>query len=125
MFFELLHERQEEGATIFFSSHVLSEVQNHCNKAAIIRDGHLVVADRMKNLSKTSAKRVTIHGVTSVPENLQAKSIAITEDMVSFLYHGDIKELLQVASGLPLKDITITEPELEEIFLHYYEKEEA
>ena len=124
VFFELLHERQEEGATIFFSSHVLSEVQSHCTRAAIIRDGHLVAVDSMENLSKTNAKRVILHGVTVVPEILRAKSVAVAEDAVSFLYQGDIKELLREASALPLTDMTITEPELEEIFLHYYEKEE-
>ena len=124
VFFELLHERQKEGATIFFSSHVLSEVQSHCTRAAIIRDGHLVAVDSMENLSKTNAKRVTFHGITAVPENLRAKSVTATEDAVSFLYQGDIKELLREASALPLTDMTITEPELEEIFLHYYEKEE-
>lgn len=124
VFFELLHERQKEGATIFFSSHVLSEVQSHCSKAAIIRDGHLVAVGSMENLSKTNAKRVTLQGVTCVPESLKAKSVTVAEDTVSFLYQGDIKDLLQTASALPLKDMTITEPELEEIFLHYYEKEE-
>lgn len=124
VFFELLHERQEEGATIFFSSHVLSEVQSHCTRAAIIRNGHLVAVDSMENLSKTNAKRVILHGVTVVPEILRAKSVAVAEDAVSFLYQGDIKELLREASALPLTDMTITEPELEEIFLHYYEKEE-
>lgn len=124
VFFELLHEKQKEGATIFFSSHVLAEVQSHCSRAGVIRDGRLVAVDSIANLSKTNAKCVTLHGVTMVPGNLQAKSIVPAEDAVSFLYHGDIKELLQTASRLPLKDITITEPELEEIFLHYYEKEE-
>lgn len=119
VFFELLHEKQKEGATIFFSSHVLAEVQSHCSRAGVIRDGRLVAVDSIANLSKTNAKCVTLHGVTMVPGNLQAKSIVPAEDAVSFLYHGDIKELLQTASRLPLKDITITEPELEEIFLHY------
>lgn len=123
-FFALLHEKQQEGATVFFSSHVLSEIQSHCSKAAIIREGHLVVADSIENLSKTNAKRVMFQGVTEVPENLKAKSVTVVEDMVSFLYQGDVNELLQTASRLSLKDITITEPELEEVFLHYYEKGE-
>ena len=72
VFFELLHEKQKEGATIFFSSHVLAEVQSHCSRAGVIRDGRLVAVDSIANLSKTNAKCVTLHGVTMVPGNLQA-----------------------------------------------------
>lgn len=122
-FFGLLHERQKEGATIFFSSHVLSEVQNHCTSAAIVRDGHLIVADKMENLSKTNAKRVTLQGVTEIPGNIKGTVMSSTEDSVSFLYKGDLREMLYEVITSPMKDMTISEPELEDIFLHYYEKE--
>ena len=121
-FFDILKERHGEGATILFSSHVLSEIQKNCSCAAIIKEGRLIALDSVENLSKTSAKRVTLHGVNTVPETLAAKSAETNGDSVSFLYSGNIKDLLNAANSLPIYDMTITEPTLDEIFMHYYEK---
>lgn len=121
-FFDILKERHSGGATILFSSHVLSEIQKNCSRAAIIKDGRLIALDSVENLSKTNAKRVTLHGVNTVPETLAAKSAEINGDSVLFLFNGNIKELLNVANSLPIYDMTITEPSLDEIFMHYYEK---
>ena len=121
-FFDILRERHQEGATIFLSSHVLSEIQKNCSRAAIIKEGRIIALDSVANLSRTSAKRVVLHGVNAVPEVLSAKSVEINGDSVSFLYNGSIKELLTAANSLPIYDMTITEPRLEEIFMHYYEK---
>lgn len=121
-FFDILKERHREGATIFLSSHVLSEIQKNCSRAAIIKEGRIIALDSVENLSKTSAKRVTLHGVNKVPEGLSAKSVEAAADSVSFLFNGDIKVLLNAVNSLPIKDMTITEPQLEEIFMHYYEK---
>ena len=61
-FFEILRERNEKGTTIFLSSHILSEVQRNCTRAAIIREGRIIACDRVEALSRTSAKRVAVHG---------------------------------------------------------------
>ena len=121
-FFDILKERHSGGATIFLSSHVLSEIQKNCSRAAIIKEGRLIALDSVENLSKTSAKRVVLHGVNAVPENISVKSVEQSGDSVSFLYNGNIKDLLGIANNLPIYDMTITEPDLEEIFMHYYEK---
>ncbi len=124
-FFDILKELHSEGTTIFLSSHILSEIQKNCSRTAIIKDGKIIATDSVENLSRTNAKRVTIHGINSLPENLNAKSVEKTSDYISFLYSDDIKKLLETASRLPVNDITITEPSLEEIFMHYYEKDGA
>lgn len=121
-FFDILKERHAEGATIFFSSHVLSEIQKNCSRAAIIKEGHLIALDRVEQLAKTNAKRITLHGIQSLPAAFETTSLETTGDSVSFLYNGDMKKLLQSISELPFSDITITEPDLEEVFMHYYEK---
>lgn len=121
-FFSLLRERNKDGASIFLSSHVLSEIQRNCTRAAIIKEGRLIACDSVENLSKSSARRVTLHGVETLPESLQARSVTIAGDTVSFLYNGDIKKLISEVNTLPIYDMTITEPDLEEIFMHYYEK---
>lgn len=122
-FFDLLRERNRDGATVFFSSHVLSEVQRHCTRAAIIREGRLIVNDSMEHLSKSNTKRITLHGVTQLPHSILAKSVTVLDDAVSFLYQGDMKMLISELSKLPITDMTVVEPELDEIFLHYYAKE--
>ena len=121
-FFELLKERNRDGATIFFSSHVLSEVQKNCTRAAIIRDGKLAAVDSIENLSKSNARRVVLYGITEVPEILNPKSVEVTEDSISFLFSGDMKLLVSELNKLSFSDMKITEPELDEIFMHYYEK---
>lgn len=121
-FFDILNERHREGTTIFLSSHVLSEIQKHCSRAAVIKEGNLIALDKVENLAKTHTKRVTLHGVTSVPETLLPKSVEVSGDSVTFLYRGDMKILLGTVVALPIYDMTVTEPNLEEIFMHYYER---
>lgn len=121
-FFDLLHERQKEGATIFFSSHVLSEVQHNCTRAAIIREGRLVAEGSIQSLSGSNTKNITLHGINYIPDDISAKSVVKMQDGISFLYQGDIRQLLSKVSMLPITDMTINEPELEDVFMHYYEK---
>lgn len=122
-FFELIHEKNKQGATIFLSSHVLSEIQHHCKNAAIIRGGRLITCDSVEKLTDTKARRVTLHGISSPLRLDNTKNISCTENSVSFLYDGDMKVLIAELNQLPVTDMTVTEPELEEIFLHYYTKE--
>ncbi len=122
-FFELIHERNKQGATIFLSSHVLAEIQHHCKNAAIIREGRLIACDSVEKLTNTKARRITLHGVSSLPHLENMKNITCTKNSVSFLYDGNIKVLISELNNLPITDMTVTEPELEEIFLHYYTKE--
>lgn len=119
-FFDLLHERHKQGATIFLSSHILNEIQKHCSKAAIIRDGSILTCDSVDNLSRTKARRITISGINYIPDDINAKSVKITDTSVSFLYSGEFKPLLLQLSSLDISDLSITEPDLEEIFMHYY-----
>lgn len=119
-FFEILEERNRQGATIFLSSHVLSEVQRHCLHGAVIREGKILIADSIENLGGTHAKRVTVRGITRMPALDSVKDVKITGDTVNFLYTGKPEILLNTLGALPLTDVTITEPDLEEIFLHYY-----
>lgn len=119
-FFDMLFERQKEGATIFLSSHVLSEVQRYCNRAAIIRQGKIVACGTVDELSKAHAKRVTLYGTTIAPKIEGVIDVQIDHDSVSFLYKGEIKNLILALQDISFNDISITEPNLEEIFMHFY-----
>lgn len=126
-FFNILKEENEEGSTIFFSSHILSEVQNYCRSAAFIKDGRIIMSDKVENLEQTGTKKITVSGIsdisrlTALAGITPADSDAGLEDAQSFFYKGDLNLLLSTLSAESVKDITITEPSLEEIFMNYYE----
>ena len=122
-FFDILRERNKKGTTIFLSSHILSEIQRNCTRAAIIRDGRIIACDSVDALSKTNAKRITVHGMIDLDHLSGIRDRKETKDSVSFLYSGDMGSLLRTLSSGQVDDLTVTEPDLEEVFLHYYEKE--
>lgn len=122
-FFDILRERNREGATIFLSGHILSEIQRNCTRAAIIRDGKMIACDSVDALSKTNAKRITVHGSINLEPLNDVRDIKNSENTVSFLYGGDMGSLLRTLASGQVDDLTVTEPDLEEVFLHYYEKE--
>lgn len=122
-FYAILEERNAEGATIFLSSHVLSEIERYCRHAAVIREGKLLISDSLENLGHTGTKRVTICGVDTPPALKHMKDIRKNGDSVSFLYNGTPDILLKALADLPLTDVDISEPDLEEVFMHYYSEE--
>lgn len=122
-FFALLAEVNKEGVTIFFSSHVLSEIQNYCSSAAIIKDGKIIAVDSVSNLTKTNARKVRLRGVKDAPALPGITGLSTEADSISFLYRGSMKAIISALDKLPVTDVIIEEPSLEEIFMHYYEKE--
>ena len=122
-FFDILGERNQNGTTIFLSSHILSEVQRNCTKAAIIRGGRIIVCDSVETLAKTNAKRVQIRGKIELGHLEGMRDRKDSMDGVSFLYSGDMNPLLQCLSQGKIQDLSISDSDLEEIFLHYYEKD--
>lgn len=123
-FYDILTQRNREGATVFLSSHVLSEVARYCKGAAVIREGKLLVSDRVDKLGHTGVKRITLGGVCSIPRFDGIKDLKQEEKNISFLYSGDINDLIKWLSDTSFDDINITDPDLEEVFMHYYVKEE-
>ena len=130
-FFEIMKEKNEEGATVFLSSHILSEIQKNCNRAAIIREGKIIACDTVDSLGKTSAKRVSVNGNVKVEDLVKLidvrdiKTNAVEgEDVVgglNFLYGGEINDLVAFLGGFDISDLNVSEPDLEDIFMHYYE----
>ncbi|MGN0461752.1 MAG: ABC transporter ATP-binding protein [Ruminococcus sp.] len=119
-FFSILEERNKQGATIFLSSHILSEVQHNCTKAAIIREGQIIACNTVDELSRTNAKRIHIEGNIDLSHLSKTKDIHSDDKGISFLYGGDINELIKILSRNKIRDLSISDPDLEEIFMHYY-----
>lgn len=109
-FFKLILEYNRQGTTCFLSSHVLPEIKKYCRHAAIIKEGEIVCTDTVENLTRTNSKR--IHMIRDGREE-------------SFLYQGNLNELFAGFAGHDIADITIEEPALDEIFMHYYDGEDG
>ncbi len=119
-FFSILKEHSAQGATIFLSSHILSEVQENCTQAAVIKDGAVAAVGSVSELAKVQTKRITIRGIQNLPQISGIHKVKWENDACSFLYGEDINNLIRALTTLDLKDLTIVEPGLEEVFLHYY-----
>lgn len=123
-FYSILKERNENGATIFLSSHILSEIGRYCKHAAVIREGRILVSDRVDRLGHSGVKRVTLRGLTS-PLNIEnIRDVRNENEATHFLFSGDANTLLKELSHLHFEDVNITDPGLEEVFMHYYAKED-
>ena len=121
-FFDILKERNREGATVFLSSHVLHEVQRNCTRAAVIREGSLVACDSVEALANSSAKRVSVRGKIDLSGLDGVRDLKESEQTVSFLFGGDMKVLLGRLYEGEISDLSVSDPDLDEIFLHFYGK---
>jgi ABC-2 type transport system ATP-binding protein len=125
VFFELLRSENKKGMTIFFSSHILGEVQLLCKRVAIIKDGNIIKVEDIDNLRKKQLKKVTIEFADQVNKesfNIPGiESIKVNRgNILSFMYSGNPDELLGYLMGKKLNNLMIEEPSLDEIFMHYY-----
>ncbi len=123
-FFDLIRAENARGVTVFFSSHILGEVQRLCTRVGIIRDGAIAEISDIRSLRQNNYKkvRVTAPELTPAAWDLPGVTNVQTDDgTVGFFFKGDINLVLQKISGLQVTDVTIEEPTLEEIFMHYYE----
>jgi ABC-2 type transport system ATP-binding protein len=124
-FFNLIREENEgRGATVFFSSHILGEVQRMCNRVAIIKEGTVIRIEEIATLQKDNYKkiRVTADDLDENRYDIEGVSNLVKENgAASFLFKGDINVMAKLISEKQIFDVTIEEPTLEEIFMHYYE----
>lgn len=127
-FFNIIKQENINGATILFSSHILSEVQKLCDRVAIIKEGNLVKVENIKDMIKKAIKKVTLEFSNDIEANEfkfeDALNLDVKETSVTFVYRGDVNKLINAMSKYNLVDISIVEPDLEEIFMHYYQKED-
>lgn len=123
-FFDLIREENSRGVTVFFSSHILGEVQRLCTRVGIIREGKIVEISNIRTLQQNNYKKigVTAEGLSPAFFDLPgATNIQVENGTTSFFFKGDINSVLQKLAGVQITDVTIEEPTLEEIFMHYYE----
>lgn len=125
--FDILKRENEKGTTIFFSSHVLSEVQQLCDRVAIIKEGRILNVGSIEELAANKYVKVKIDFAN--PGDAQRITLAegadfrIDNDHVHFMYGGNANNLLETLSSYDIQALLIEELSLEEVFMHYYEKE--
>ncbi len=127
-FFHLLREENANGSTVLFSSHILSEVQKLCDRVAIIKDGAIIEVQQIKTLLENATKRITLEFASDpVADRFAIEGVtelSVSNHTVSFLYRGAVNRVTQLLAEQDLIDFLVEEPDLEEIFLHYYERKE-
>lgn len=129
-FNKIIREHRERGKTTFISSHVLSEVQTICDRVGFIRSGKLIRVSPLSSLMDRSIHKVRVYFKKPTPTGALAEikgvaDIQHEDGMAAFTFSGDLNILLHFLSTHPIKNISITEPDLEELFMSYYRTEES
>jgi ABC-2 type transport system ATP-binding protein len=127
-FYGILEDLRTAGRTIFFSSHVLSEVERVCDRVAIVRRGRLVALEDVARLLERRKRNVELR-VAGDPPRLEGvpgvSAVAVTADgRITFQLDGDVGPFLAAISGHRVTDLTIEPAHLEEAFLELYEDAE-
>ncbi|KMT22361.1 ABC transporter ATP-binding protein [Clostridium cylindrosporum] len=123
-FFNLIREENKKGATILFSSHILSEVQHICNKVAIIKDGKIIKTEKISTLRENTYKKISVDAVGNIDNDYfkikGVENLKVNKNNAKFLYSGNVNVIMKLISELELYNVFIEEPDLEELFMHYY-----
>jgi ABC-2 type transport system ATP-binding protein len=127
-FYELLGELTRRGRTVFMSSHVLSEVARVCNRVALLRKGELALLASVEEARTLAARRVRVFFTETVElDSALPKGVAVTDVKATewtLKVDGDLGPLLFMLAKLPVKDLEVHEPRLEDVLIQYY-KEDA
>ncbi|PKM71663.1 MAG: ABC transporter [Firmicutes bacterium HGW-Firmicutes-16] len=127
-FFDLIAGENKKGATVFFSSHILGEVQKMCSRVALIKDGRIIKLEKMSSLQENSYKRIKLETKSAMYKdafNIDGISkLELKGNSADFIYKGNINSIIRRIGEFELANLTIDEPDLEEIFMHYYAKED-
>jgi ABC-2 type transport system ATP-binding protein len=123
-FYELLLQRKEEGSTIFISSHNLSEVERICQRMAIIRKGEIEKVDSLENLRKLLKKklRFTLSRLDVAVDLPGAELVSRKGLTYEYLVYGEIGPVIRALAKLPVEEVILPEPRLEEIFINFYKE---
>ncbi len=123
-FFDILREENQKGATIFFSSHVLSDVQKIADRVGILKEGKLISIQNTKEMREVGYKKISVAAKDAIPKNYFGNNgVADYKEKgneATFIFKGDIADIIERIHLLGVTDVEIKEPSLEEIFLHYY-----
>ena len=127
-FIQLLTEARAAGQTIFFSSHVLSEIERIADHVGIIREGEMVAVERPHDLTRKAHRRVHVRYETPLPSDALERlgrmpgieKLVANDRDISFTLHGDVNATMRLVTTYPMESLDVERPSLEEIFLTFY-----
>ncbi len=126
-FFDLITLENRKGATVFLSSHILREVQKMCERVALIKDGRIIKLEKMSALQESNFKRIRIEAPSELDRSIfEMPGVSKLENggrTATFLFRGDINRIIRKLAQTDVSNLSIDEPDLEEIFMHYYAKD--
>lgn len=122
VFYELLKEEKQKGTTIFYSTHILSEVSKVCDRVGIIKDGSLVKIEQIDELSKKNLVYVSVKSDENekIIKDFNVDIICENDGIIKFAVNTSNDELIKKLALYKIEKILIEEASLEEMFLHYY-----
>ncbi len=131
-FYKMVAEVRADGRTIFLSSHILPEVEHTCDRVGIIRAGKLIQVSGVAQLKEIKQSDVTIHFASPAsPEWFNLLPVVLNATVenggrsVRLAVQGDLHEVIKVAARHDATNIITHEPDLEEVFLRFYEQERS
>jgi len=127
-FYRILDDLRREGRTVFFSSHVLSEVERLCDRVAIIRAGRLMALHSVSDLLARRRRRVTIRWRGEAPDLSVLpglEDVQVDGNRVIAMLSGEVAGFVRAIASPNLEDLTIEPASLEEAFLEYYQSDAA
>lgn len=121
-FYDLLNEEKEKGTTIFYSTHILSEISKICDRVGIIKDGTLITVETMKEMQQKNLTFVTIESkdISKIINDLKLDVDVKDKNMIRFKNKLSSDKLIKSLSKYKIDKILIEEATLEDVFLHYY-----
>jgi ABC-2 type transport system ATP-binding protein len=122
-FYDILDDLKAAGRTIFFSSHVLSEVERVCDRVAIVREGRLVALEDVDSLLARRKRHVEMRIAGPVPDLTGVPGVsglAVRDGLLTCQLEGSVAPFLAAIAWAPVIDLTIEPARLEEAFLEYY-----
>ena len=122
VFYNILKEEREKGNTIFYSTHILSEIKKICDRVGIIKDGNLIKVETLKEMKNNNLVIVTIKSrkIANIKTELRFKILEETEEEIKILYNDDINKLIKLLECYNLEKLLIEELSIEDMFIHYY-----
>lgn len=121
-FYKFLHNEKKKGRTMFFSSHILSEVDKVCDRVGIIREGKLVALERVENLKRKKGKRIRLKIKEDSKELLSLTNAQMIDGWIELVTEDSIDEVIKKIAKFSIVDLDIQEFSLEDIFMRYYDE---
>lgn len=125
-FFDLIEEENKRGATVLFSSHILTEVKRLCDRIALIKDGRIEDMDKIASLQSNHYKNVRLMADPADLDQFEKSDLIESKerfgDQLHFVYRGELNKLLRELARFDVQNLSMEDPSLEELFMDYYER---